>query len=157
MSEKIRPILAAEDDDSDGMILEMAFESAKLPCPLVFVPDGLEAVDYLGGKGRYADRAAHPLPALVVLDLKMPRMNGFDVLGWLAEQPDLKQIPAVVLSSSAHERDMKRARLLGAREYFVKPHTLDELIKIAHQMQARWVSAATTDIITQPPNNSTIP
>ena len=145
MSEKIRPILAAEDEESDRMILELAFGSAKLPCPLVFVPDGQEAMDYLSGKGRYADRAAHPLPALIVLDLIMPRMNGFDVLGWLAEQPDLKQIPAVVLSSSAHECDMNIARQLGAREYFVKPHNLDELIKIAHQMQALWLSAATTD------------
>jgi CheY-like chemotaxis protein len=117
---------------------------------LVLVRDGQEAVDYLSGKGQYADRAAHPLPALVVLDLKMPRMNGFDVLGWLAEQPDFKEIPAVVLSSSADELDMKKARQLGAREYFVKPHSLDELIKIAHQMQARWLSPAATDAMSGP-------
>jgi len=150
MSEKIRPILAAEDEASDRMILELAFERAKLPCPLVVVLDGQEAVDYLSGQGRYADRVAHPLPALVVLDLKMPIMNGFDVLAWLAEQPDFKEIPAVVLSSSADELDMKKARQLGAREYFVKPHSLDELIKMAHEMQARWLSAATTDTMTGP-------
>ena len=143
MSEKIRPILAAEDEASDRMILELAFQRAKLPCSLVIVRDGQEAVDYLSGKGWYADRATHPLPALVVLDLKMPRMNGLDVLAWLAEQPDFKGIPAVVLSSSADELDMKKARQLGAREYFVKPHTLDELIKIARQMQARWLTVAT--------------
>ena len=150
MSEKSRPILAAEDEESDRMILEMAFQRAKLQCPLLLVRDGQEAVDYLSGKGRYADRAAHPLPALVLLDLKMPRMNGFDVLGWLAEQPDFKKIPAVVLSSSADEIDMNKARQLGAREYFVKPHSLDELIKIAHQMQARWLGAAATDAISGP-------
>ena len=146
MSEKIRPILAAEDEDSDRMILEMAFQRAKMPCPLVLVRDGQEAVDYFSGKGRYADRAAHPLPALVVLDLKMPRMNGFDVLGWLAERPDFKEIPAVVLSSSADEIDMNKARQLGAREYFVKPHSLDDLIKIAHQIQTRWLAAAASDM-----------
>jgi CheY-like chemotaxis protein len=142
MSDKIRPILAAEDEESDRIILELAFQRARLLCPLVIVRDGQEAVDYLSGKGRYEDRAAHPLPALIVLDLKMPRMNGFDVLAWLAKQPDFKEIPAVVLSSSADELDMNKARQLGAREYFVKPHSLDELINIAHQMQTHWLGAA---------------
>ena len=150
MSEKLRPILAVEDEASDRLILEIAFQRAKLPCPLVIVRDGQEAVDYLSGKGRYAERTAHPLPALIVLDLKMPRMNGFDVLGWLAEQPDFKKIPALVLSSSADEIDMNKARQLGAREYFVKPHSLDELMKIAHQMQARWLSDGTTDAMMGP-------
>jgi CheY-like chemotaxis protein len=142
MSEKNRPILAAEDEESDRIILELAFERAKLPRPLVIVRDGQEAVDYLSGKGRFVDRFAHPLPALVVLDLKMPRMSGFDVLAWLAKQPEFSEIPAVVLSSSADESDIGKARQLGAREYFVKPHSLDELIKIAQQMQAHCLSAA---------------
>src|SRR5690349_6307541 len=145
MSEKLRPILAAEDEESDRMILELGFQRAKLSHPLVIVRDGQEAVDYLSGKGRYADRSAHPLPALLILDLKMPRMNGFDVLRWLAEQAEFKQIPVVVLSSSGDELDVKKARQLGAREYFVKPHRLDELIKIAHQMQARWLRGDATD------------
>ena len=143
MSEKLRPILAAEDEASDRMILELGFQRAKVPHPLVIVRDGQEAVDYLRGKDRYADRLAHPLPGLIVLDLKMPRMNGFDVLVWLAKHPEFNQIPVVMLSSSGDELDMKKARQLGAREYFVKPHRLDELIKIAHQMQARWLSGAT--------------
>jgi CheY-like chemotaxis protein len=142
MTEKFRPILAAEDEESGRMILELAFQKARLPCPLVIVNDGQEAVDYLGGKGLYTDRASHPLPALVVLDLKMPRMNGFDVLAWLAERPGLKEIPVVVLSSSADELDMNKARQLGARAYFVKPYKLDELIKIVQQMQTRWLVAA---------------
>jgi CheY-like chemotaxis protein len=135
MSEKLRPILAAEDEESDRMILELAFQRAKVPRPIVLVRDGQEAVDYLGGKGVFANRSAHPLPALIVLDLKMPRMSGFDVLAWLMTQPQFKGLPAVVLSSSADESDMKKARQLGAREYFVKPHSLDELMKIALQMQ----------------------
>lgn len=143
MSEKPRPILAAEDEKSDRMILELGFQRAKVPHPLVIVRDGQEAVDYLSGKDRYADRLAHPLPALIVLDLKMPRMNGFDVLAWLARHPEFNQIPVVMLSSSGDELDMKKARQLGAREYFVKPHSLEELIKIAHQIQALWLSGAT--------------
>jgi CheY-like chemotaxis protein len=145
MSEKLRPILAAEDEESDRIILEFAFQKAKLSLPLVIVRDGQEAVDYLCGKGRFADRFAHPLPALVVLDLKMPRMNGFDVLAWLSMQTEFKELPAVVLSSSSDESDMKKARQFGAREYFVKPHSLEDFVKIADQIHARCLSAATHD------------
>src|SRR5688572_7424269 len=113
MSEKPRPILAAEDQESDRIILDLAFERAKLTHPLVIVRDGQEAVDYLSGKGRYADRTAHPLPVLLVLDLKMPRMNGLDVLAWLAGQPQLKHLPAVMLSSSGDDADVNKARQLG--------------------------------------------
>jgi CheY-like chemotaxis protein len=145
MNEKLPPILAAEDEEADRIILEPAFQRAQLLHPLVIVRDGQEAVDYLSGKGRYADRAAHPLPVLLLLDLKMPRMNGFDVLTWLATQAAFKEIPAVVLSSSADESDVNKARQLGAREYFVKPHSLGDLMKIAHQMQARWLPVAAPD------------
>jgi CheY-like chemotaxis protein len=145
MIEKLRPILAAEDEESDRIIMQLAFQRANLRCPLVIVRDGAEAVDYLSGKGRYADRTAHPFPALIVLDLKMPRMSGFDVLAWLAMQPELKEIPAVVLSSSSDESDMAKAGQLGAREYFVKPHSLDRLIKLAQEMQTRWLTAAKAD------------
>lgn len=141
MSEEIRPILVAEDEESDRMILELAVERAKLRCPVMLVRDGQEAVEYLIGAGRFADRIHYPLPALIVLDLKMPRMNGFDVLAWLAKQPEFKAIPAVMLSSSAAELDISKARELGAREYFVKPHVLADLIKIVQLMQTQWLLA----------------
>jgi CheY-like chemotaxis protein len=141
MSPTLPPILAAEDEKSDALILKLAFERAKLPNPLVMVRDGQEAVDYLSGHGPYADRSAYPLPALVVIDLKMPRLSGFDVLTWLTTQPAFQQLPVVVLSSSADESDMKQARQLGARDYFVKPHSFDRLIDLAVQMQARWLTA----------------
>ena len=144
MSKQLRPILVAEDEESDRMILELAFQKAKLPRPLVLVHDGQQLIDYIGGTGPYADRSAHPLPALVVLDVKMPGMNGLDVLAWLATQPQFKEIPAVALSSSADESDMEKARQLGAREYFVKPHSLHALIDIAHQMHTRWLNGDST-------------
>jgi CheY-like chemotaxis protein len=142
MNEKIRPILAAEDEESDRMIMELAFIRARLRHPLFMVRDGQEAVDYLSGNGRYADRFCYPLPVLIVLDLKMPRMNGFDVLAWLATRKEFKELPAVVLSSSADQSDTKKARQLGAREYFVKPHAFEKLITIAQEMQERWLSGA---------------
>ena len=139
MSAPSRPILAAEDEENDRFILNLAFERAGLANPLVTVCDGQEAVDYLAGSARYADRSMHPLPALLVLDLKMPRMSGFDVLAWLSTRPELKYLPAVVLSSSSDDSDIQKARQLGAREYFVKPHTLADFVKILQTLHARWL------------------
>jgi CheY-like chemotaxis protein len=139
MSTGFRPILVAEDEESDAMILRLAVKKAELNHPLIIVRDGQEAVDYLSGKGIYTDRADHPLPALIVLDLKMPRMSGFDVLAWLAMQPEFKELPVVVLSSSSDETDIEKARGLGAREYFVKPHVFLELVWIVQQLDSRWL------------------
>ena len=141
MSRAPHPILAAEDEESDRLILELVYQRVNLPPPLVIVRDGQEAVDYLSGTSRFADRSIYPLPGLLVLDLKMPRMNGFDVLSWLATQPQFKALAAVVLSSSSDDSDIKKARQLGAREYFVKPHRFDDLVKIVHQMHAHWLPA----------------
>jgi CheY-like chemotaxis protein len=137
-------ILVAEDEESDAFILKTAFRKAAVPCRVIIVRDGQEAVDYLLGEGNYANRSAHSLPALIVLDLKMPRMNGFDVLAWLAAHPELKRIPAIVLSSSSDETDIQKARKLGACEYFVKPYSLAELVKIAQQMHTHCFSVTSS-------------
>jgi CheY-like chemotaxis protein len=137
-----RPILAAEDEESDRMIMELVFRKARLARPLVFVKDGQEAVDYLTGNGQFTDRSVFPLPGLVILDLKMPRMSGFDVLTWLSTQTAFKELPVLVLSSSSDESDIQRARQLGAREYFVKPHSFEKFISIAREMEMRWLSGA---------------
>jgi CheY-like chemotaxis protein len=142
MSATLRPILAAEDEETDRFILNLAFGRAKLPHPLVTVCDGKECVDYLSGAGAFADRMIHPLPALLLLDLKMPQMDGFEVLAWLATRTDLKDLPAVVLSSSSSEADIQKACALGARDYLVKPHALPELVKILHHLQSRWLAGS---------------
>ena len=141
MSAIMRPILAAEDEETDRFILNLAFERAKLPNPLVTVNDGGECVDYLSGVGSFADRILHPLPALLLLDLKMPRLHGFEVLEWLATRPEFKHLPAVVLSSSSDDSDIQKAQQLGARDYFVKPQSLDKLVEILQQVHARWLPA----------------
>src|SRR5579872_1468914 len=120
-------ILVAEDEETEILLFKLALESAGLLYPVIVARDGQEAIDYLAGRPPYEDRPNHPLPALVMLDLKMPRMTGFDVLSWLNSQPQLKCIPAVVLSSSSYPEDIKKATQLGAREYYIKPHTLAEL------------------------------
>ena len=139
MSPKTRPVLAVEDEEADRFILELAFERAGLRHPLIVLEDGQEAVEYLTGIARHADPSDHPLPALLIVDLKMPRMNGFELLAWLSTRPELRDIPAVVLSSSADESDLTKARELGAREYFVKPHRFDQFIEIVQQMGIRWL------------------
>lgn len=136
------PVLAAEDEESDALILRMAFERAGLTNPLIVVQDGQEAVDYLAGAGRYSDRQRYPLPGLLLLDLKMPRMNGFDVLGWLAGRPEFKSLPTIVLSSSPDQSDIRRAKEAGALEYFIKPHSLRELVAILNVLHSRWLADA---------------
>ena len=138
MSALMQPILAAEDEETDRFILNLAFERAKLPGALVTVNDGGECVDYLSGIGSFADRTLHPLPALLLLDLKMPRMHGFEVLEWLATRPEFRDLPVIVLSSSSDESDIQKARQLGARDYFVKPHSLDEMVKILQRITERF-------------------
>jgi CheY-like chemotaxis protein len=96
-------------------------------------------VDYLSGIPPYGDRELNPLPALLLLDLKMPRMNGFEVLSWLATQPNLGHLPVVVLTSSSDESDIQEARRLGARDYLIKPHTTVELVELLQNLQQRWL------------------
>jgi CheY-like chemotaxis protein len=144
MTVKVLTVLLAEDEESDAMILKTAFKLAVDAHRMVTVPDGQELVEYLSGDGRYSDRSLFPLPALIILDLKMPRMNGFDVLAWLQTKPDLQVIPAVVLSSSPSELDVNRARQLGAREYFTKPFGFNEVVKLVRQIQTKWLPSAPT-------------
>ena len=136
------PVLLAEDEETDAFILRMAFENAGIVHPLVVLRDGQEAVDYLCGNAPYTDRSVHPLPALLLLDLKMPRMDGFGVLAWLASRQDFKDLPAVVFSSSANDQDISKARQMGARDYFVKPHSLSDYAKIVQMIHSRWLTIA---------------
>lgn len=144
MSARPPPILAADDEEANRLILELAFEKAKLPNLLVTVCNGREAVDYLAGLPPYTDRAAHPLPALFLLDLKMPVMDGFDVLAWLATRPEFKNLPVIIFSSSASDSDIAKTRQLGARDYFVKPLTLTEFVDIIQKLHTRWLQTSVT-------------
>jgi CheY-like chemotaxis protein len=133
------PILVAEDEETDVLLLRYAIRRVGLPHQLIVAQDGQEAIDYLSGEAPYSDRTLHPLPALVLLDLKMPRLTGFDVLAWLQGRPELKKLPAVVLTSSADEADRLRAQQLGAAEYRVKPGDLPGLMKVIQELHTRWL------------------
>ena len=136
-----RTILVADDDQNDVFFLRRAFQKSGLEHSVVHVSDGQEAIDYLRGDAGYSDRARFPIPALLLLDLKMPKVDGFDVLHWLKERSDLKELPVVVLSSSSREDDIQRARSLGADDYRVKPADFEQLLLLAQDVSSRWLAA----------------
>lgn len=138
-------VLVAEDDENDVFFLRRAFERARLSCPLIDVPNGEEAINYLSRCLTCAQGQVHPLPALLLLDLKMPLLNGFDVLAWLQQRREFNGMPAIVLSSSGLEADVKRARELGARDYRVKPHSGDELLKLVQEFSLHWIPQGLPD------------
>lgn len=134
-------ILLAEDEETDVILFRFAMKAAGLVYALAVVRDGQEAIDYLAGDPPYSNRQTDPLPSLVILDLKMPRMTGFDVLSWLANQAHLQSIPAVVLSSSSYPEDIQKAAQLGARDFYIKPHTVSELAKVLQSATGRWLGS----------------
>lgn len=135
-----RTILYVEDESTDVFFVKWAFHEARLDHRICHVNDGQEAIEYLSGTHPYDDRAEHPLPDLVLLDIKMPRLNGFDVLSWVRDHPGAIDCPFVVFSSSSHEGDQERARMLGAAEYRVKPHQVKDLIQLARALHERYLA-----------------
>ena len=132
-------VLVIEDDANDFFLLQLAFEKLSLPHKLVRVIDGEQGLRYLKGEGAFADRAVFPFPALVLLDIKMPRCDGFEVLERLKEDKTW-MVPVVVLSGSALPEDKKRARKLGATDYLVKEQTFDGAMGIVKSIQKKWLS-----------------
>jgi CheY-like chemotaxis protein len=131
-------ILIVEDDPNDVLLLQRAFQKAGLKNNLRTVRDGSQAIAYLSGHGMYADRAKYPLPFLVLLDLKMPGTDGFEVLQWARAEPDLKRLLIVVLTSSNLQTDVDRAYELGANSYLVKPVEFDEMASMVSRFEAYW-------------------
>jgi CheY-like chemotaxis protein len=131
-------ILLAEDEPNDVLLIQRAFQKAQLLNPIHVVSDGQEAIHYLRGDSHYADRGRFPLPTLVLLDLKMPRLGGFDVIAWVRQQPGLKRLPLVVLTSSKDGPDINRAYELGANTYLVKPVEFDGLVEMMKNLSLYW-------------------
>ena len=135
------PIMLAEDDENDVLFMKLAFRKAGLQNPLMPVHDGEEAIEYLSGLGRFADRDHYPLPCLVLTDLKMPRVNGLELLAWIKARPEFEHIPTIVLSSSNLPEDRERAKERGAADYWVKPGRIDRLMSLVTEMRDTWVAA----------------
>jgi len=137
-------ILLAEDQEVDVFLLKRAFRQAGLPHTVINVPDGEKAVNYLKGYPPFDDRAKYPFPQLLVLDLKMPKVNGFDVLAWMAGRPDMSHLPVVVLTSSPLDSDVRMSHKLGARQFLTKPNDLEDMVTIAKSLSENWLTEADT-------------
>jgi two-component system, response regulator len=136
--------LAVEDDPNDTLFLQRAFRKLGFGEVLRVLPDGKEAQDYLSGRGKYNDPNSCPVPDVLILDLKLPRLNGFEFLAWLRVDTRLASTPVVVLTSSSDPGDIERAKSLGVLSYFVKPggaeRLLDcvkEIVSIRQDLRAR--------------------
>lgn len=134
-----KPILYAEDDEDDAFLMERAFKIAGIVNPLQLVPDGKLAIEYLSGSGPYANRKEHPMPCLVLLDLKMPGKSGLDVLKWLRTQSATSTLPVLILTSSNQDNDIQRAYLLGANGYLIKPGKPDDLLAMVKGIRDYWL------------------
>ena len=132
-------ILLVEDDRNDAMLAQRALQKAGANGDILHLQDGEEAIHYLSGRPPYDDREKFPLPRLVLLDLKMPKLGGFEVLTWLQERPELAHLPVVVLTGSIEPRDIESAKKLGAVGYEVKPIDFGKLVDIAKGLDARWL------------------
>lgn len=136
MSANHYAILLVEDDHNDVLLINRAFQKVNIANPIIVVNDGEQAVSYLAGREPYVDRA---LPMLVLLDLKLPRKSGHEVLEWLRQQPNLKRLPVVVLTASSESSDVNRAYDLGANSYLVKPVTFDALVEMVKTLNLYWL------------------
>jgi CheY-like chemotaxis protein len=124
----LKAILLAEDNPDDALIFETMFKRAKLPYSLHVVEDGQQVIDWLAGSRAYRDRQKHPLPDVLLLDIKMPLKTGLEVPEWLCNQKRFRDVPKVILSSSDEPKDMNRPTELGVIRYFVKSPRLQDVL-----------------------------
>jgi CheY-like chemotaxis protein len=132
-------LLLVEDDPDHVLLIQRAFAKANLVNPLKIVRDGEAAIAYLSGTGEFADRQRYPLPSLVLLDLKLPRKSGLEVLDWIRGEPSLRVLPVVILTSSDEARDVERAYALGVNSYLLKPVRFEDLLEMVKSIGMYWL------------------
>jgi DNA-binding response OmpR family regulator len=132
-------ILLVEDNEEDILLLKRAFRNARIANSLNVVKDGDQAIRYLGGSAARATGGRRPVPFLILLDLRLPKLSGFEVLEWIRERAELAGVIVVVLTNSDHVPDVSKARELGANSYLVKPGTFDELVAMVKRIRGRWL------------------
>jgi CheY-like chemotaxis protein len=131
-------ILIAEDDENDLALLQVALRKAEITNPIQVCRDGAQVLSYLRGEGAYANRQEYPFPRLLILDLKMPKLTGLEVLRWVRSNRGYAVIPTIVLSNSKHSKDIQEAYELGANAYIVKPPGFSDLHKVFKNLIAFW-------------------
>lgn len=134
-----RAILLVEDNPDDLFLMNRALQSARIINPLIVVETGQEAMDYLGGTGKFADRGSYPIPAAVFMDLKLPFVFGHEVLAWIRRRKEFESLVVIVLTSSIEASDLNRCYSLGANSYLVKPPTAEQLEARAKAFKWQWL------------------
>jgi|ERR1043166_9569461 CheY-like chemotaxis protein len=135
----LKTILLIEDNSDDVFFMEQAKKNAGIRNPMQVLKDGRQALDYLQGHGIYQDRQKHPLPFLVLMDLKLPYVPGLEVLKWIRDRPELETMLIVILTSSKEDRDIDRAYRLGANSYLVKPPNAAKLQDMVKLLGEYWL------------------
>lgn len=138
MSSQPFTILHVEDDPNDVLLVQRALKKTNSPSAIHSVSDGDRAVAYLSAASEYANREKYPFPQLVLLDLKMPRKSGLEVLSWIRSHESLRRVLVVIFTSSKHDQDINNAYELGANSYLVKPVGFDALVETMRQLQQYW-------------------
>ena|SRR5580765_2850109 len=132
-------VLVAEDDENDRILLKRAFSMANVNASFAFVRDGEETVAYLVGASQFSDRARFPFPDLLLLDIKMPKRDGFEVLQWARGEGGCKTLPVIVYTSSHRHEDVQRAFALGANSYVEKTASSNGFVDMARSLNSYWV------------------
>jgi CheY-like chemotaxis protein len=132
-------VLIVEDDANDVLFIKRAFRSVAPALEIFTLSDGDAAVDYLQGTGEYGDRDRYPLPAMILLDLKLPRRSGVEVLRWIRQHDGIKRIPVVILTSSRERIDVDLSYDLGVNSYLVKPVSFDDLSEMIAALHLYWM------------------
>ena len=139
MAANARTILHVEDDPNDVLLIARALRKAESTAQVQVVTDGEQAVNYLSGTNAFSQREQFPVPSLILLDLKLPRKSGIEVLEWVRAQPGLKRIPVVMLTSSKQPIDINRTYDLGVNAYLVKPVNFDALVQMMKTLDSFWL------------------
>lgn len=138
-SSQYETILLAEDNEAHVILIKRSFVHARFVNPVQVVKDGAETIAYLSGAGPYADRKEFPFPSLLLLDLKMPNVDGFEVLEWIQREPMMRGLRIVVLTTSERIFDVKRAYELGASSFLTKPLALKDFIQLGAAIKGFWI------------------
>lgn len=146
MQKYFATILVVEDDENDQLLLRRAIKGAGIESPVHIVNDGAEAIAYMMGEGKYSDRKTYAYPTFIMTDLKMPRVDGFGVLEFLKGNPEWAVIPTVVLSASTDRDDIKKAYMLGASSYHVKPNSPAELLHQIKVLNSYWLTCEMPEV-----------
>ncbi len=139
-------ILVVEDNENDQFLIQRAFRKIGVAEPIHIVNDGAEAIAYMTGEGKYADRTKFEYPTFIMTDLKMPKQDGFDVLNHLKSHPRWSVIPTVVFSASSDLDDIKKAYVLGASSYHVKPQNPHKLYEQLAVLHAYWLTCEVPEV-----------